>query len=241
MPDYTYKAINHDIGLALHRYDMIADGDRILVGVSGGKDSLSLLWSLSERLSRIPIRYQLYPVYVDPGFEGSFSSDLSMWCHSIGQDLRVEQTDFGVFAHSDKNRENPCFLCARWRRRRLFEIADTLGCTKIALGHHKDDIIETFFINMCYTGVIGTMLPAQPMFEGKFTIIRPLAFIDEPRLIRFARDQRFPKFENTCPSAAISKRQEIKSHLNRLYSGNKKIKDNIFRSLSHVNLEYMLK
>lgn len=237
----NYKAINHDVGRALHHYEMIGDNDRILVGVSGGKDSLSLLWMLHERLARIPIRYTLYPVYVDPGFDGGFADELVRWCRDTGYDLRVEKTDFGVYAHSEKNLENPCFLCARRRRRRMFEIARDLECNKIALGHHKDDIIETLFINMCHTGTMGTMMPAQPMFDGLFTIIRPLAFVDEHRLERFAKDQAFPEFVNPCPSNDHSRRKDIKSFLNRLYSGNKKIKDNIFRSLSHVNMEYMLK
>jgi len=242
MSVYTYKEINRDVGRAIHKYAMIADGDRILVGISGGKDSLALLWILDERLSRIPITYTLLPVFIDPGFDGGFSHELSAWCGDLGYDLRVEMTDFGVYAHSVANRENPCFLCAR-RRRRLFEIAGSTGCNKVALGHHRDDIIETFFINMCYTGVMGTMVPSQPIFDGRFTIIRPLAFLDEHRLVRFGKDRGFPEFKNPCPSAAVSKRREIKTFLNRLYSdsGNRKIKDNIFRSLSHVNLEYLLK
>ncbi|MFO8111831.1 MAG: ATP-binding protein [Desulfosalsimonadaceae bacterium] len=237
----NYKAINHDVGRALHRYGMISDNDRILVGLSGGKDSLSLLWILAERLARVPVAYTIHPVYVDPGFEGGFADELVRWCRETGYALRVEKTDFGVYAHSDENRENPCFLCARKRRRRMFEIARDTGCNKIALGHHKDDIIETLFINMCHAGTMGTMLPAQGMFEGLFTIIRPLAFVDEHRIARFAEDQNFPEFVNPCPSNANSRRKEIKAFLNRLYSGNKKIKDNIFRSMSHVNMEYMLK
>ncbi len=237
----SYKAINHDVGRALHHYDMIADGDRILVGVSGGKDSLCLLWVLQERLSRIPVTYRIYPVYVDPGFEGGFAEELVQWCRLQGHDLRVEKTDYGPYAHSDANRENPCFLCSRKRRRRMFEIAREKGCNKIALGHHKDDIIETLFINMCHTGTMGTMVPAQPMFEGLFTIIRPLAFVDEHRISRFVQELNLPEFINPCPSNTNSRRKEIKAFLDRLYRGNKKIKDNIFRSLSHVNMEYMLK
>ena len=237
----SYKAINHDVGRALHHYEMIADKDRILVGVSGGKDSLSLLWTLNERLARIPVEYTLYPVYVDPGFKGGFADDLHRWCADLGYDLRVEKTDFGVYAHSAENRENPCFLCSRRRRRLMFEIARDQGCNKIALGHHKDDIIETLFINMCHTVTMGTMMPAQLMFGGLFTIIRPFAFVDESRIEHFAGELELPLFANPCPSNDNSRRKEIKSFLTDLYSGNKKIKDNIFRSLSHVNMEYMLK
>ncbi len=240
MPAFNTKAINRDIGRAIHRYDMINDGDRILVGVSGGKDSLTLLWYLRERLSRIPISYELFPVYVDPGFPGGFAEALKAWMESEDFFLRIDYTDNGIVAHSSINLENPCFLCARRRRRRLFEIADELGCNKIAFGHHKDDIVETFFINICYTGVMGTMRPVQPVFDGRFKIIRPLAFVDEDRILRFAADREFPEFDNPCPTARTSKRREIKDALTYLYQGNKKIKDNIFRSLSHVNQDYLL-
>jgi tRNA 2-thiocytidine biosynthesis protein TtcA len=229
------------VGKALHSYDMIADGDRILVGLSGGKDSFTLMWMLNERRSRIPINYELFAVHIDPGFEESFSKSLQSYCNEIGFPLRVERTDYGVLAHSSQNRENPCFLCSRLRRKRLFEIADELGCSKLALGHNKDDIIETLFLNMCYAGEISTMLPSQTFFKDRFTLIRPLAFVDEDIIKRFAKEQRFPEFVNPCPSAGVSKRQEIKEMLKGLYRTNKKIKGNLFRAMSHVKTEYLLK
>ena len=229
------------MGRALHRYQMIADGDRILVGVSGGADSLSLMWMLIERRARVPINYDLFAVYIDPGFDGSFAEALEAYCQQLGFRLRVEYTDYGLRGHSSENRENPCFLCSRLRRKRLFEIADELGCHKLALGHNKDDVIETLFLNICYAGEISTMLPSQAFFQQKFTLIRPLAFADEELIRRFSKDQRFPDFENPCPTAKTSKRQEIKSLLRQLYKSNNKIKGNIFRSMSHVRSEYLLK
>jgi len=237
----TYKALNRAMGKALRRYQMISDGDRIVVGVSGGADSLSLMWMLSERRTRIPINYDLFAVYIDPGFEGSFAEALEAYCEQLGFALRVEYTDYGLRGHSLTNRENPCFLCSRLRRKRLFEIAAELGCHKLALGHNKDDVIETLFLNICYAGEISTMVPSQTLFRQRFTLIRPLAFADEDLIRRFAKDQRFPDFENPCPTAKTSKRQEIKSLLQQLYRSNQKIKGNIFRSMSHVKLEYLLK
>lgn len=241
MSGHTYKLLNRAVGKAVHRYDMISDGDRILVGLSGGKDSLVLLWILNERRSRIPIKYKLYPVYIDPGFEGGFGDSLRSYCKKSGYEIRVEHTDYGIIGHSPQNRENPCFLCSRLRRKRLFEIADELKCSKLALGHNKDDIIETLFLNMCYAGEISTMVPSQSFFQEKFTVIRPLAFLDQHIIRRFAGEKDFPDFVNTCPSAKVSKRQEIKQLLNQLYQSNRKIKGNIFRAMSHVNTEYMLK
>ena len=229
------------MGQALHRYQMISDGDRIVVGVSGGADSLTLMWMLMERLVRIPIKYELFAVFIDPGFEGSFAEPLELYCDKIGFALRVEYTDFGLQGHGTDNRENPCFLCSRLRRKRLFEIAAELGCNKLALGHNKDDIIETLFMNICYAGEISTMLPVQSFFQEKFTLIRPLAFADEALIRRFARDQHYPDFINPCPTAETSKRRDIKLLLKQLYRSNKKIKGNIFRSMSNVRPEYLLK
>ena len=236
----TYKALNRAIGKALHKYEMIADGDRIVVGVSGGADSLTLMWMLGERLKRVPINYELFPVYIDPGYEGSFGESLEWYGNRVGFSIRTEYTDYGLVAHGPENRENPCFLCSRLRRKRLFEIADELGCSKLALGHNKDDIIETLFMNICYAGEISTMMPSQDFFQGKFTVIRPLAFADEQLIRKFARDQKFPEFINQCPSAGNSKRQEIKIILQELYRANKKVKGNIFRAMSHVKTEYLL-
>ncbi len=234
----TYKAINRAVGKAIHDYEMIADGDRIAVGLSGGADSLTLMWFLNERLSRIPVRYELFAVYVDPGFDGGFDGLLRRYCEETGYQLRIEYTDYGVLSHSEANRENPCFLCSRLRRKRLFEVADELGCRKLALGHNRDDIID---LNMCYAGEISSMLPSQDFFGGRFTVIRPLAYTDEAVIRQFAEEQEFPGFVNTCPSAGHSKRQEIKMVLNQLYSTNPKVKGNIFRAMSHVRPDYLPK
>lgn len=237
----TYKALNRGVGKAIHRYDMISDGDRILVAMSGGKDSLSLLWILQERLPRVPINYELYAVHIDPGFDGGFSEPLTRYFNKAGFELRVEFTDYGILAHSPQNRENPCFLCSRLRRKRLFEIADELGCNKLALGHNKDDIIETLFLNMCYAGEISTMVPSQTFFQNKFTLIRPLAFVEERVIRRFAEESGFPDFINPCPTSRVSKRREINLLLKQLYRSNRKVKGNIFRAMRRVKTDYLLK
>lgn len=196
---YKYKAVKRFVGKALHKYDMIADKDRVLVGLSGGKDSLTLMWALNERRARIPIDYELFPVYIDPGFEGGFADELADHMSRIGTPLRVERTHYGILAHSDFNRENPCFLCARLRRKRLFEIAEELGCNKLALGHHKDDIIETLLMNMFYAGEISTMIPSQVFFKGLFTLIRPLALSGRRYHPRICRGDEFPEVHQPLP------------------------------------------
>lgn len=233
--------MNRAVGRVLHRYDMIADGDRILLGVSGGADSMVLLWMLNERRQRIPIQYSLSAAYIDPGFEGGFADQLADYCAGAGMPLRVEITDYGLQGHSPANRENPCFLCARLRRKRLFEIAARLGCNKLALGHNKDDIIETLFLNICYAGEISSMVPRQPMFSGELDVIRPLAYADGDLIRTFAAQQGLPVFVNPCPTAATSSRRHVKAMLQALYATNPKIKGNIFRALHHVKGDYLLR
>ncbi|MDY6905781.1 MAG: ATP-binding protein [Thermodesulfobacteriota bacterium] len=240
MPSRRYKDINRTLGKAHHRYEMLSDGDRVCVGLSGGKDSLTLLWFLHERLQRIPIHYTIVACHIDPGFENGFARELEQFCDHNNWAVRIEYTDCGVVAHSTENRENPCFLCARRRRQRLFEVASELGCNKLALGHNKDDIIESLFLNMFYAGEISVMMPCLPMFGGEITIIRPLAFTDEHDIKRFANEKGFPKFVNPCPSAGVSKRREIKDMLEALYRQNRKIKGNIFRALGNVKRDYLL-
>ncbi len=239
MSNFIYKEINRRVGQAIHRYDMIADGDRIVVGLSGGKDSLTLMHVLTERLARIPLSYELFAVYVDPGFEGGYAAELQAYCENMGYRLKTVYTDNGIVAHSAANRENPCFLCARLRRKRLFEAAGELGAGKVALAHHKDDMIETLLLNMCYAGEISTMRPSQTLFKGRLTIIRPLSLVDEDVIRRFAGSREFPCFENPCPTAAVSKRREIKEMLARLYRGNRKIKGNLFRSMNRIRTDYL--
>ena len=220
---------------------MISQGDRIAVGLSGGADSMTMLWYLRERMKWLPYRYDIMAIYIDPGFEGGCADALQRFCRQEGYQLTVELTDYGILSHSEHNLENPCFLCARLRRKRLFEIADELGCNKLALGHNKDDLIQTLFLNICYAGEISTMLPGQSFFKGHFQVIRPLAYVGENTIREFHKKQGWPHFVNPCPSAQNSKRQEIKTMLDQLYRSNRKIKGNIFRALHHVKPDYLLK
>lgn len=235
-----YKHLNRSVGKAICTYGMIAEGDRIAVGISGGKDSLVLLSLLKRRMAYVPVRYDLLPIYVDPGFEPSPAPTIEAFCRDLGLPVQIIFTENGLVAHGLENRENPCFLCARLRRKILFEATVASGCNKLALGHHKDDLIETFFINVLYSGQVCTMIPVQHFFQGQFTMIRPLAYSDEIHIRTFAEKSGLPVVSNPCPSAHVSKRSEIKSLLNQLYRTNKKVRGNIFRALHNVNPDFML-
>ena len=226
------------MGKAIHRYGLIQDGDRIVVGVSGGKDSLALLHLLYERRKRVPIHYDLMPVHIDLGFGSTRQEELRTFFEERGLSYHIEQTQIGKKAHSPENRENPCFLCSWERRKRLFQLAHRLDCNKIALGHHKDDIIETFLLNIFYSGEVSTMLPVQEMFKGKMTLIRPLVLIEEKKIERFAREMALPFGPSGCPSSGKTKRHEIKELIETLQRKNRRVKGNIFRSLSNIRLDY---
>ena len=240
MTKYVHKEMRRLMGKAIHEYNMTREGDHILVSVSGGKDSLSLLWLLRERLKRLPIEYKLTAVHVDPGFGGENAEQMKAYFEEHGFDYRILTGDFGPRAHSLENLENPCFFCSRYRRKYVFELAAELECNKIALGHHKDDIIETLFINIFYGGSISTMLPVQDFFEGAITVIRPLFMTDEHIIKRYVKEMEFPIIKTGCPTSGRSKRDEIKNMLNAFYKTNRKIKGNIFHALQNVKTEYLL-
>jgi tRNA 2-thiocytidine biosynthesis protein TtcA len=228
------------MGKALHTRIMIRDGDHVMVAVSGGKDSLSLLWLLEERRRRVPVSYRVTAVHVDPGFGACSGERMEAFFLHHGFAHRIIQSRFGPLAHSAQNRENPCFLCSRLRRKALFELAGELGCNKIAFGHHKDDVIETFFLNVFYGASISTMAPVQSFFNGKLCIIRPLFMIEKEMIKGYAESMGWPDISLGCPTAGSSKRKEVRVMLSRFYESNKKIKGNIFHALQNVRQEYLL-
>jgi tRNA 2-thiocytidine biosynthesis protein TtcA len=233
------RETRHLLGKAIHHYRLIEDGDRIAVAVSGGKDSLLLLWLLRERWNWIPARYDLLAVHVDPGFDSQAPDTLREFFEREGFEHKIIRTDHGPRAHTEENRENPCFLCSRLRRRVLFETAREAGCSKIALGHNQDDLIETFFINILYGGQLAGIVPRQPFFGGKLVVIRPLALLPARKVEQLAKRLELPVTLNTCPSADRSKRREVRRMLDALYSSNAKVRGNIFHAMSNVNPEYL--
>jgi tRNA 2-thiocytidine biosynthesis protein TtcA len=240
MSNYTAREMKRLMGKAIHTQRMIQEGDHVLVAVSGGKDSMSLLWLLRERIKRIPINYRITAVHVDPGFGADSAARMEAFFLDHGFEYHVLRSEIGPKAHGPENRENPCFLCSRFRRTMLFKLADKIQCNKIALGHHKDDVIVTFFLNIFYGASVSTMLPVQDFFHGKLTVIRPLFMLEEDRIRKYAQSMGWPEIDLGCPTAGSSKREDIKRMLKDFYRTNKKIKGNIFHALQNVRPEYLL-
>ena len=219
---------------------MIEEGDRVLVGVSGGADSYALLDLLDSPMLFIP-RFPFIAVYIDMGFDQDFTAyqSLEKYFQAHQYPYVIEKTDIGTLSHSDFNRKNPCFLCSRLRRKRIFEIADEKGCNKIAFAHHRDDIIETLLINIFYGREISTMMPKQSVFGGKLHIIRPLAYLREGLLKKYVQERQFPTVENACPTSGNSRRGYIKKLLDQLEIDNPDIRHNIYTAMSHVKPDYL--
>ena len=226
--------------LAIMDYAMIEEGDRVLVGVSGGADSLALLDLLNASMVFVP-RFSILAVNIDMGFDPSYSDYdlLETYLKENHYTYVMEKTDIGPLSHSDYNRKNPCYLCSRLRRKRIFQIADENKCNKIALAHHKDDIIETLLINLFYGREICTMMPKQEIFQGSMHIIRPLAYIAEKLIKKYVKEREFPVIENRCATSKTSKRVYIKKLLQELEKDNKNIRENIYKALRHVKVDYL--
>ena len=231
---YVTKEMKRLMGKAIHTYQMIGDGDRVLVAVSGGRDSVSLLWLLKERLRRVPITYDIIATHVELGFGQDTGKRVVEFFERYNFEHTIINSSFGPRAHSNENKENPCFLCSRLRRKAIFEKAAELECNKIAFAHHKDDFIETFFLNLFFAGSVSTIQPVQELFNGRLAIIRPLCLLGEDNIKRYADEMGFPSIDSGCPTARSSKRSQIKSLLLSLYRTNRKVKGNIFHAVQHL-------
>jgi tRNA 2-thiocytidine biosynthesis protein TtcA len=233
----TEYYISKSMGKAIMDYQMIAPGDKILVAVSGGKDSLTLLQVLNNRRAFVPVKYDLLAVHVDMGYPCQHPKILAEYFKKIGVDYHIEKIDI---LKGKSRKDISCFWCSWNRRKALFETAARMGCTKVALGHHMDDIVETILLNLFFQGEFSAMCPKQELFKGKITIIRPLAYVDEDLIRKFAKDLDFPHHKCVCPNSITSKRTKVEQIIKELEKITPDIKKNIFRSVKRVKKDYLL-
>ncbi|MCX8021533.1 MAG: hypothetical protein N2745_02015 [Syntrophorhabdaceae bacterium] len=228
--------ITKKTGKAIWDYRMLKDGDRVLIAVSGGKDSLSLLRIMKERIKFVPIRYEITACFVDMGFKWVDKERLIDHFEGEG----IPYTIITPPKEWDPEKEFGCFWCSWNRRKALFTTARDMGYNKIALAHHMDDIVETMLLNLFFQGEIGTMVPNQEMFNGELAIIRPLAYVEEKELKRLSEALGLPVIASDCPNRKTSKRYLVKGMIAELKHHNRNVKKNIFRSMKRIREEYLL-
>ncbi len=199
---------------AIQKYDLIQDGDRIAVGVSGGKDSLVLLKALSDFKKFKLYDFEIFAVTIDI-YSGEVSYDkLKKFCSEINVPLTIEKTDIKHIVFDIRKEKNPCSLCAKMRRGALNSVCKKLNCNKLALAHHLQDVVTTFFISLLYEGRLSTMLPKSYMSRAGITLIRPLYLTDEKKIINCSKN--YPILKSQCPANDNSKRKEITDFIKQL-------------------------
>ncbi len=240
--NFFLKNFRSTVGKAINDFNLINDNDRILVGFSGGKDSIALYDILEQRKKYVPINYELIPVFV---YNGEYTETINeandFFRDFYEKNVIIKTVDINGFIKSGKSKENPCFICSKIRRKIFFDLAYELKCNKLALGHNLDDINETLLLNIFFSGNISTMLPKQELFNGNLTIIRPLAYLTENDILKYVKMKEFPIVEKKCTYRGKSKQREtVKNIINMLSKENKKVKKNIANSIRNVNLEYLI-
>ncbi len=198
---------------AVDDYTMIETGDRIAVGISGGKDSLSLLVALKALQRFYPAKFELEAVSVSLGFESMDFSPIQRLCDEMGIKYTIVKTDIAEIIFDARKEKNPCSLCAKMRKGALNDAVESLGCNKIALGHNRNDIIETFFMAMFYEGRIYTFSPVTFLDRKKIYSIRPLMYVPEKDIIGFIKKENISVVKNKCPVDGYTKREDIKNFI----------------------------
>ena len=200
---------------AIVQYDMLQDGDKVCVGVSGGKDSVALTLALAQLQKYIDIKFDLVAVTLDPQFYSRPTdySQLEELFKEKGIEYVIKRTDIGPIIFDQRKEENPCSLCARMRRGALHDVAKELGCNKIALGHHLDDAIETFYMNLWNEGRIGTFSPVTYLSRKDVTMIRPLALAVESDVVSAVNQMKMPIVKSACPADGVTNRQNMKDFI----------------------------
>jgi tRNA 2-thiocytidine biosynthesis protein TtcA len=217
------------VNKAVHEYDLIGDGDRIVVAVSGGSDSLSLLQLLQKRQRSVPEKVDLMAVHVYDEADANerLYKDLEAWFQASGVEYVFERLE----VRADEPRPLSCFRCAWHRRKALFLTADRLNCNKVAFGHHADDVAETALLNLFYSGRLESMEPRVEFFGGKITVIRPLVYVPKEELTRFAQVSGLPAPPPRCPNSLTSRRARMQAILQELERDHPGVRSNLLRAL----------
>lgn len=225
---YTRKAVDD--------YHMIKENDKIAIGISGGKDSLTLLYALHGLKRFYPKPFELHAVTVDLGFDNLNLDKIKTLCQNLCIDYTIVQTDIAKIIFEDRKESNPCSLCAKMRKGALNEAIKSAGCNKVAYAHHKDDMVETMLLSLIFEGRFHTFSPVTYLDRTDITVIRPLMYMNEMDVIGFVKKNQLPVVKSPCPADGHTKREYAKTLLKQLTAENPGVKERMFTAIQRGNL-----
>lgn len=217
-------------------YRMIEPNDKIAIGVSGGKDSLTLLALMAAMREYYPQPYELTAITIDMGLEGMDFSPVEEFCEKIGVPYQIVKTEIGPIIFDYRKEKNPCSMCAKMRRGALNKALIDQGFSKVALGHHYDDAVETFLMSLLFEGRLSCFQPVTYLDRMGVTQIRPMLYLTEGMVRRFAEEQALPVVHNNCPADKHTKREEIKQLIVQLQKNYPDLKDRVFGAMQRLPL-----
>lgn len=222
---------------AIDDYHMIEEGDKIAVGISGGKDSLTLLYALHGLMRFYPKAFTIHAVTVDLGFENLNLDKIKALCEELGVEYTIVKTDIAKVIFEDRKEANPCALCAKMRKGALNNAIKAAGCNKVAYAHHKDDVVETMLLSLIYEGRFHTFAPVTYLDRTELTVIRPLMYMNESDVIGFVNKYDVPVVKSPCPADGYTRREYVKELLRRLNQENPGVKERMFTAIQNGNLK----
>ena len=225
---------------AIEEYEMINEGDKIAVCLSGGKDSITMLYAFKNLQRFYPKKFELVAISIDPGFEFFDTKFLQGICNNLEVPLFIEKSNAKEIVFDIRKEKNPCSLCANLRRGVINSVAIREGCNKIALGHNQDDVLETFLLNLLYTGNIGTFAPMSYMDRTKITLIRPLIYTPEKETKKFIKKNNLSVMPKVCPMDGTSKREDMKQLIYTLGKNIPMVRANLFGAIQRNLPEWKL-
>ncbi len=222
---------------AIEQYHMIDEGDKIAIGISGGKDSLTLLYALSGLRRFYPKKFDIEAITVDLGLGIQKLDEIEKLCRDLNVNYHIVKTEIGEIIFGARKESNPCSLCATMRKGALNDKAKELGCNKIAYAHHRDDIIETMMLSLIYEGRFYCFSPSLFLDRMEMKVIRPMMFVEETSVIGFMKKYNLPVAKNPCPADGHTKREYVKNLVKTLEKENPGVKDRLFSSIIHGNIK----
>lgn len=222
---------------AIDDYHMIEENDKIAIGISGGKDSLTLLYALHGLQRFYPKHFDIHAVTVDLGFQNLNLEEIKTLCSSLGVQYHIIETDIAKIIFEDRKENNPCSLCAKMRKGALNDAIKAIGCNKVAYAHHKDDVVETMLMSLIFEGRFHTFSPVTYLDRTGLTVIRPLLYMNEADVIGFINKYQIPVVKSPCPADGNTKREYIKELLKHLNQENPGVKERMFTAIHNGNLK----